>query len=74
MIRTHVSLDKREYESAKAQAAKLGISLAEFLHRTIRNALPVSGDKPWMRYAGSVASGNPRSSQSIDEIVYRRKP
>jgi len=32
--------------------------------------LPPSGKAVWMRYAGLVESGNPRSSQSIDEIVY----
>jgi hypothetical protein len=25
---------------------------------------------PWMRYAGLVKSGDPNSSQSIDEIIY----
>lgn len=36
MIRTQVSLDKNEYESAKTQAAALGISLAEFIRRAVR--------------------------------------
>ena len=73
MIRTQVSLDKKEYESAKQQAAALGISLAEFIRRAVRERLPVHGDGPWMKYAGFVESGNPRSSQSIDEIVYGSK-
>ena len=73
MIRTQVSLDRREYESAKHQAAALGISLAEFIRRAVRERLPVPGDGPWMKYAGFVESGNPRSSQSIDEIVYGSK-
>ncbi len=73
MIRTQVSLDKKEYESAKQQAAALGISLAEFIRRAVRERLPVHGDGPWMKYAGFVESGNPCSSQSIDEIVYGSK-
>ena len=73
MIRTQVSLDEEEYALAKKQAAKLGISLAELMRRAIRDTLPAEGNKPWMRYAGFVESGNPRSSRSIDEIVYGRK-
>jgi len=73
MIRTQISLDEREYALAKKQAAKLGISVAELLRRALREVLPPEGDAPWMRYAGFVESGNPRSSQTIDEIVYGRK-
>jgi len=54
----------------------LGISLAEYVRRAIRSALPIPRlrDQPnWMRYAGLVDSGNPQSSQSIDEIVYGDK-
>jgi hypothetical protein len=36
----------------------------------MRDKLPVSKEAPWMRYAGMVASGDPNSSLSIDEIVY----
>lgn len=73
VIRTQISLDEREYALAKKQAAKLGISVAELLRRALREVLPPEGDAPWMRYAGFVESGNPRSSQTIDEIVYGRK-
>jgi hypothetical protein len=73
MIRTQVSLDKNEYELAKVQAAALGVSLAEFIRRAIREALPVEGEAAWVKYAGFVASGDPGSSQSIDEIVYGSK-
>jgi len=73
MIRTQISLDEREYELAKEQAARLGISLAELLRRAIRDVMPATSDKPWMRYAGFVESGNPHSSLTIDEIVYGRK-
>ena len=70
MVRTQISLDEREYALAKKEAEALGISVAEFVRRAIRRVLPPSGKAAWMRYAGLVESGNPRSSQSIDEIVY----
>lgn len=73
MIRTQISLDKNEYDLAKVEAAALGISIAEFIRRAVRDRLPVRGEGAWMKYAGSVATGDPRSSQSIDEIVYGTK-
>ena len=73
MIRTQISLDKSEYELAKKEAAALGISVAEFVRRAVRQTLPVRGEGPWMKYAGFVASGDPNSSQSIDEVVYGAK-
>jgi hypothetical protein len=73
MIRTQVSLDERDYALVKKEAQALGISVAEFVRRAIRDALPPSGAGVWMRFAGVVESGNPRSSQSIDDIVYGSK-
>jgi hypothetical protein len=73
MIRTQVSLDRREYLLAKREARSLGISVAEFVRRAIRNNLPAATDRPWMRYAGFVESGDPKSSRRIDEIVYGAK-
>jgi hypothetical protein len=73
MIRTQVSLDEREYALAKKEAKALGISVAELVRRAVRQALPLRGDAPWMRYIGFVESGDPRSSQTIDEIVYGSK-
>ena len=73
MRRTQISLDEREYSLVKKQAAKLGISVAEWARRAIREMLPPEREATWMRYAGLVESGNPRSSQSIDEVVYGRK-
>lgn len=73
MIRTQVSLDEQEYRLARKEAGALGISVAEFVRRAIRQVLPVSRKAPWMRHAGMVETGNPRSSQSIDEIVYGQK-
>ena len=73
MIRTQISLSDREYRSAKREAARLGISLAELLRRSLRTILPSDDSKPWMRYAGMVEYGDPHSSASIDEIVYGQK-
>lgn len=74
MIRTQISLDEQAYREAKAEARRQGISLAEFLRRAVRLALPARGrgDRPWMRYAGAVASGDPDASQSVDAVVYGR--
>ena len=57
----------------KREAKALGISIAEFVRRAIRQGLPPRGQAPWMRYAGFVESGNPRSSQTVDEVVYGSK-
>ena len=73
MVRTQVSLDELDYKLAKKEAAALGISVAEYVRRAIRKALPPSRQPRWMCYAGLVESGNPHSSQSIDEIVYGHK-
>lgn len=73
LIRTQISLDEREYRLAKKEAAALGISVAEFVRRAIRELLPPEGQGPWMRFAGMIESGNRRSSQSIDELIYGRK-
>ena len=73
MIRTQISLSEEEYESAKAEAAKLGISLAEFLRRSLRHVLPADETRPWMRYAGMIETGERDASQKIDQIVYGQK-
>jgi hypothetical protein len=80
MIRTQISLDAKEYALARREAKALGISVAEFVRRAIRDQLPPNGGKAsgassgaWMRYAGFVETGNSRSSASVDEIVYGAK-
>lgn len=73
MIRTQISLDAREYERAKEHARTLGVSLAEFVRRAVREALPPAGEAPWMKFAGFVESGDPSSSQSVDDLVYGQK-
>jgi hypothetical protein len=47
--------------------------VVEYVRRAIRRVLPPSGRPVWMRYAGLVESGDPRSSQSIDDIVFGNK-
>jgi hypothetical protein len=73
MIRTQISLDEREYKLAKKQAQALGVSVAEFVRRAVRDALPAAGQAPWMKFAGFVETGDPHSSQSVDELIYGRK-
>jgi len=73
MIRTQISLSEQEYEAAKLEAERLGISLAELLRRSLRNMVPPGGEPPWMRFAAMLSSGNPHSSQQIDDVVYGRK-
>lgn len=73
MIRTQISLPADEYAAAKFEAARLGISLAEFFRRALRTALPADESSPWMRYAGMVETGDPSSSQMIDDVVYGQK-
>lgn len=73
MIRTQVSLSRQEYEAAKAEASRLGVSLAELLRRSVRHILPADESKPWMRYAGMVETGEKDASQKIDAIIYGQK-
>ena len=73
MVRTQISLSEGEYAAAKREAARLGISLAELLRRSLTGLLPVNDTQPWMRYAGMVETGDPLSSQNIDDVVYGHK-
>ena len=61
MIRTQVNLGEVDYKLAKKEARALG------------QALPPAAGAPWMRYAGFVESGDSRSSQSVDDVVYGAK-
>ena len=73
MIRTQVSLEEHEYALVRMEARSLGISVAEFVRRSVREALPARGEAPWMRFAGLVETGSLRASDSIDEMVYGQK-
>jgi len=73
MIQTQISLSEEEYQEAKAEAERLGISLTELMRRSLRATLPPKTNPPWMRYAGMVESGDPASSQHIDDIIYGSK-
>jgi hypothetical protein len=73
MIRTQISLSALEYRAAKREAARLGISLAELLRRSLRTLLPTDEAKPWMRYAGMIETGDRQASQKIDDVVYGQK-
>ena len=74
MIRTQISLDQQTYHDAKAEAKREGISLAEFLRRAVAAVLSrrASAKQPWMRHAGSLASGDANASTSVNEVVYGR--
>jgi hypothetical protein len=73
MVRTQVSLSELEYDTAKREASRLGISLAELLRRSLRTMLPADESKPWMKYAGMIETGDPTASQKIDDVVYGQK-
>ena len=73
MVRTQISLSEQEYQAAKQEAARLGISLAALLRRSLRAVLPADASKPWMRYAGMIETGDPNASQKIDDVVYGQK-
>ena len=73
MERTQISLSAEEMRAARAEAKRLGISLAELLRRSLRALLPVDGSKPWMRYAGMIESQDASSSRNIDDVIYGQK-
>ena len=73
MERTQISLSAAEMRAARLEAKRLGISLAELLRRSLRTLLPAESDKPWMRFAGFVETGDPHASQRIDDVIYGQK-
>ncbi len=66
MMRIEFNLPQKEFNAAKAEAERLGISVAELLRRSLTAMLPPEDSKPWMRFAGMVESGDANSSQHID--------
>jgi len=74
MIRTQVSLDADMYQAARQEAERQGISFAELCRRALARVLrPPTEEKPWMRLAGSLEDDDPRTSQSVDDVVYGRE-
>jgi len=77
VIRTQVSLEADVYRRAKAEAGRLGISLAELFRRALARALggqTPSSQKPWMRYSGCISGGPDESvNERIDAMVYGRE-
>ncbi|MGH7571143.1 MAG: ribbon-helix-helix domain-containing protein [Gemmatimonadota bacterium] len=72
MIRTQISLDRRMYDEARAEARRQGISFAELVRRALAQLLqPRSTDQPWMHLAGTI-EGPPDASQTVDTVVYGR--
>ena len=47
----------------------LGISVPEFVHRAVQQALAPTDEPPWMKCAGDVDCGDPHSSQHIDDLI-----
>lgn len=70
MAKVRLSLSDAEHNAAKREAARLGISLAELLRWSLRATIRFDEPKPWMRFAGMVDTGDPQSSQKIDEVIY----
>lgn len=74
MVRTQISLDPTTYDRAKEEARRKGISFAELVRRCLAEGLgPRDSNQPWMSLAGSLESGDPDASTSVDEVVYGRK-
>ena len=61
-------LNLQSFYDLRLAQKKAGKSI-KVLQRLSRSA----GFPGWMRYAGMVASGNSRSSRSVDAVVYPRK-
>jgi len=74
MIRTQVSLDRDLYRAAQGEAKRRGISFAELCRRALASMVRGNGhEHPWMRFAGCLDSGDPKSSQTVDQVVYGRE-
>ena len=71
--RTRMSALSKPIVAAPARSRRPGISLAELLRRSLRHVLPADEQRPWMRYAGLIGSGDAASSQRLDELVVGHK-
>jgi hypothetical protein len=74
MVRTQISFDEELYARAQKEARRRGVSLAELCRRGLRLELAQADPaRPWMRFVGSLSSGDPHASESVDDVVYGRK-
>jgi hypothetical protein len=76
MVRTQIALDEEMHRAAQDEARRQGISFAELCRRALALVLKRESEKedmPWMRFAGSIDTGDPDSSISVDEVVYGRE-
>jgi Ribbon-helix-helix protein, copG family. len=69
VVRIQIRFPEDEHDAAKREAARLGISLTEFVRRAVRSALLAGSLRAWMRYAGMVESGDPASSRHVDDVL-----
>ena len=73
MIRTQISLDPEDYQAARDEAQRCGISFAELVRRALAQRLAERrGEPPWASFAGAVEDGDPDASTSVDTVVYGR--
>lgn len=74
MVRTQISFDEDLYRRARAEARRRKTSLAELCRRGLRAALADARTADgYMGLLGALASGDPRASETIDEVVYGRE-
>jgi hypothetical protein len=74
MIRTQISLTAEDYEAAREEALRCGISFAELVRRALARRLAERrGEPPWKSFAGAVEDGDPDASTSVDTVVYGRE-
>jgi len=48
--------------------------LAKLLRQSLHRILLLTHQAPWMRFASSLQSGDPRSNERIDEVVLGEEP
>jgi hypothetical protein len=82
MTRIKASGEEHERSSAKTKTgtqadcrkAGTGTNFAALAKLRACTRFAPRGEGRWMRFAGLVETGDPRSSRSIDDIVYSKGP
>jgi len=69
-MRNRSKLTPVEMRAARAEAKRLGISLAELVRRPLP---PAEAARPWMRFAGMVESGDAGASERIDDVIHGQR-